>query len=620
MCGIFGYIGSIDEQLATHCTNTLAHRGPDGFGLWVGRGVTLGHRRLSILDLSANASQPMHSYDGRYTISFNGEIYNYLEIKKELISLGHIFRSESDTEVILNAYMEWGVDCQPRFNGMWAFAIWDSIKGSLFLSRDRFGKKPLYYAELRQGEFAFASEMKALMPLLPHLNANIALLRNTDRWMLYEGTEECVIEGIKRFPAAHFGVFESDRFKLSRWWSTLDNLMQVSNKYVDQVDQFREIFLDSCRIRMRSDVPIGTALSGGLDSSGVISSISHLATTTSIFQDKETWKNVFVASFPGTKADEVTYAKMVADHLQIKPNIVSIDPLKSISRLYEYLYMMEDPYISPPIPFIQTYSAVKAAGVSVTLDGHGADELFGGYGFDFIHTLNQSDLTSDQRNEVVETYLSSNGLQNSKTAIYSLLFKWYGKNAIKRFMRMSEKKISSEISTHKNWNTLDRLNQRLYLSTHENVLPTLLRNYDRYGMSCGVEIRMPFMDYRLVSFAFSIPWTSKIKGKFTKRIVRDALCKFMPREIAYRKDKIGFNAPTGDWMSGKLREFFLDAISSQDFKECNLINSVAVASLVRKSVNNPNLSFAGGTEVWTKISPYLWEKAMLLNNSPSHRG
>ncbi len=177
MCGIFGYVGRIETAKAEKCLSTLTHRGPDGWGLWSGDGVTLGHRRLSILDLSENGKQPMTYGDGRYWITFNGEIYNFLEIREELRALGHRFVSESDTEVILAAYAQWGDECLPRFNGMWAFAIWDTLERTLFLSRDRFGKKPLFYAELPNGDFAFASEMKALLPLLPSAQPNRELIR-----------------------------------------------------------------------------------------------------------------------------------------------------------------------------------------------------------------------------------------------------------------------------------------------------------------------------------------------------------------------------------------------------------------------------------------------------------
>src|SRR6185369_15690784 len=205
MCGIFGYVGRIERAAAERCLHTLAHRGPDGWGVWSDEHVTLGHRRLAILDLSENGAQPMSYAGERYWITFNGEIYNFLELRAELEGRGHVFRTKSDTEVILAAYLQWGEDCQVRFNGMWAFAIWDSVARRLFLSRDRFGKKPLFYAQLPGGDFVFASEMKALLPLLPSFEPDRSLIKGMTlrSSFAYEATERCLIKGIKRFPAGH---------------------------------------------------------------------------------------------------------------------------------------------------------------------------------------------------------------------------------------------------------------------------------------------------------------------------------------------------------------------------------------------------------------------------------
>jgi asparagine synthase (glutamine-hydrolysing) len=613
MCGIFGFIGKIDNELAQHCTDTMRHRGPDGSGLWCIPEATFGHRRLSILDLSDHAKQPMQSHDGRYCITFNGEIYNFLELRAELRVLGYIFKSESDTEVITAAFDAWGESCQQRFNGMWAFAIWDTREKALFLSRDRFGKKPLFYAHLPGNRFAFASEMKALFPLLKEVRANADLLRDTSRVMTYESTEECVIEGIKRFPAGHSGWMRNDRLLLKRWWCTLDNLPDVPEKYEDQVAQFRELFLDACRLRMRSDVPLGTALSGGLDSSAIISCMSYIASHGKTMRMGESWQHAFVASFPGTPLDETEYARMVTNNVGIEPTIVEIDPVKEIANLNQHFYLFEDLYITSPIPFIQTYGAVKAQGVSVTLDGHGADELFGGYTFDFIHSLNDVGWNLPKASEILETYYAAHGDSaqlNDLPSKHMFLGKWYGKQWIKKAIGKGGLTESID-SKHHLWNNLDCLNKRLYASTHDTVLPTLLRNYDRYSMANSVEIRMPFMDHRIVSFAFAIPWSSKIRNGFSKAIVRDAVAQYMPSEVAYRKTKIGFNSPLVNWMRGPLKDFMIDIISSRAFKECDLINPKKVSAAILNVINNPAVTFVEAGNAWTMLTPYLWERALI---------
>ena len=615
MCGIFGCIGYIHKEIAQSCTDRLTHRGPDGVGLWHTPEVTLGHRRLSILDLSEHAKQPMSYADGRYHITFNGEIYNFIEIREELKSKGCYFQSESDTEVILAAFTIWGEACQDRFNGMWSFAIWDTIDKVLFLSRDRFGKKPFFYANLPNNNFVFASEMKAIFPLIESVNANVSLVRDVSRIFQYESTEECIIEGIKRFPAGHCGWYRDGKLEIKRWWNTLDHLVSVPLDYDEQVEQFRELFLDACRLRMRSDVPLGTALSGGLDSSATISAMSYIANHGKTQRMGESWQHAFVASFPGTPLDETNYAKMVTNHLGIDATVIKIDPLQAIDNLNRYLYLFEDLYVTSPIPFMQTYGAVKAHGSSVTLDGHGADELFGGYTFDYILALQDAGWNLKQAMQILQTYFDSfpsDSPQFKNSSVKSVfLAKWHGKRWIKKMLPNYSEKLHSRDSLHPNWGKLDNLNKKLYISTHETVLPTLLRNYDRYSMANGVEIRMPFMDHRIVSLAFSLPWTSKVRGGFSKSIVRDAMAPYMPHEVTYRKTKIGFTSPIVDWMQGPLKSFMLDTISSQSFKECQLIDSVDVANHIRRVVNNEDKTYSAGERAWTMLTPYLWERSVI---------
>jgi len=621
MCGIFGHIGFLPKQLAQHCTDTLAHRGPDGAGLWHTDEVTFGHRRLSILDLTDNARQPMSYADGRYHITFNGEIYNFLEIRSELEAKGHRFHSQSDTEVLLVAFVAWGEACQQRFNGMWAFAIWDTQEKALFLSRDRFGKKPLFYTDLPAAKFAFASEMKALFPLLGEVCANASLVRDSSRIFVYESTDECVIDGIKRFPAGHSGWLKNGRLEIKRWWCTLDHLPTVPEKYEDQVEQFRELFFDACRLRMRSDVPLGTALSGGLDSSATISAMAHIARHGKTQRMGESWQHAFIASFPGTPMDETIFAKMVTDHLDIDATLIEIDPLKDISNLNRYLYLFEDLYITDPIPFMQTYGAVKRHNVSVTLDGHGADELFGGYPYDYLRALEDAGWNLSQAIDIVRTYNASfgesaqlNDNSASKLKFAARLLKnrglWFGKQDVKKFLGISSHSDGMD-EKHPLWKHLGSLNQRLYASTHKTVLPTLLRNYDRYSMANGVEIRMPFMDHRIVSFAFALPWSSKIRNGYSKTIIRDAFAEYMPKEVTCRKTKMGFTSPMVDWMQGPLKGFMLDTISSRSFKECLLINTNAVDKIIRSVIGNPHAKHTEALRAWTMLTPYLWEQAVI---------
>ncbi len=611
MCGIFGQVGRIEKEQALACLDTIAHRGPDGEGHYAAPRIFLGHRRLSILDLSEGGKQPMADASGRYFITFNGEIYNFIELREELEKLGHHFKSTSDTEIILAAFLEWGPECLHKFNGMWALAIWDSREQSLLLSRDRFGKKPLFYTTAGAG-FSFASEMKALAPLLPSIVPNRRIVDDIPHLFYYESTEECLLEGIKRFPAGHYAWYKDGQLSLTRYWNTLDHLVAVPEKYEDQVAMFRELFLDAVKIRMRSDVPIGTALSGGLDSSAVFGAISHLSQTGAGARASLDWQHAFAASFPGTPLDEIVWAKKVAEHCGASITPVIIKPEDHLSTFSDDIYRFEDLYITPHIPFVATYGAMKKAGVTVTIDGHGADELFGGYSFDYLHILHDEMFNYKNSKAVIDTYYDSQlteGQQFGKLPPKGIFWlKQFGKNAAKHLLNY---KNSHPDQDHPNFKKMDYFTQKLYISFHQTVLPTLLRNYDRYSMMRGVEIRMPFMDHRLVSLAFSLPWQSKIRNGYTKSIIRDAVADLIPKEVAYRKTKIGFNAPMVDWFKGPLRPFMEAALASPEFANCNLINPTLVKKEVTEIMTNKDATFRDAEVAWKKISPFFWQQGFL---------
>ena len=618
MCGIFGVVNEqIDRELAFVCVNKMLHRGPDGGGVWQDDGVTLGHRRLAILDLTDKGTQPMAYADGRYMLVFNGEIYNFIEIRDELIGKGYTFTSDSDSEVLLAAYIEWGEKCLPKFNGMWAFAIWDREEKRMFLSRDRYGIKPLFYTCLNEKDnaIAFGSEMKVLMPLMQELKPNRSLVTDPRKIVYYEGTDECVLEGIMRFPAGSYAYIDADGMKITKWWDTLDHLVDVPDTYEEQVEMFRELFLDACKLRMRSDVTIGTALSGGLDSSATICAMAHLAKNNQDIRMNDDWQHAYVATFPGTTMDESMYAKKVTDYLGIKSTFVEIDPAKAIGSLDDCIYLFEDVYLTSPIPMMLLYRALREDGTLVTIDGHGADELFGGYTFDFIHALKDAGCNRQDIDMILTAYIGSFPKDGSNIALASdsklmVYLKYLKRDILKKTIRR-DSFYTSQATGHANYKKLDTLNQILYTSSHETILPTLLRNYDRYSMASGVEIRMPFMDHRLVSMAFSIDWKSKLHGGYSKAIIRDAMAPFMPQDIAYRKTKIGFNTPIVEWMQGPLKEYFEDTVHSASFANCDLIDANKVRVQVEQVIHDEKATFAMGETAWSALYPYLWERAVL---------
>ncbi len=610
MCGILGTVPSTDSNCFRQALDTLTHRGPDSYGIEdIAGEVSLGHRRLSILDISENGHQPMYDETKRYAIVFNGEIYNFLEIQKELKKLGHTFRSTSDTEVLLKAYLEWGDDCVLKFNGMWAFGLWDSYEKRLFISRDRYGKKPLFYAEVN-GKFIFASEMKAIFPFLDRLEVSEDFHWMRKNIFFYEATEKCLIKGIRRFPAGHSGYYQKGDFKIYRYWNTLDHLVEVPKGYGEQVECFRELFMDSCKLRMRSDVTIGTALSGGLDSSATIAAMANLAKNNNSYSDD--WQHAFVASFPGTPLDESHYAKMVTDHLGIGATFVDIDPLKHWGKLEHYFYLFEDLYITSPLPMIMLYGAVKENGTTVTLDGHGADELLSGYQQGALESLWDARFSLKNTKDILNIYqgsMNEDKVQFQRDGDLKLYTDFMVRKLAKK---MIGKKMPSIDNGHPFFKKLDNLSQYLYSMFHENILPTLLRNYDRYAMINSVEIRMPFMDHRIVSFVNSLPYSSKIGNGYTKRIVRDALDPYLPKEVTWRKSKVGFSSPIVDWMQDQLSEWFMDNVNSKEFLESNLIeNSDMLKGRIERIVRKENNSFVEAQTCWTEFSSYIWEKAIL---------
>lgn len=596
MCGIFGCVGELLKEKAYECISQISYRGPDKLNVKVLEGIVISHARLSILDVSDLANQPMSDPSGRYWIVYNGEVYNFLELRKELEQFGWKFKTNSDTEVVLYSYIEWGENFQNKCNGMWALVIWDNIEKRLFLSRDRFGVKPLYYYE-QDNNFYFASEMKAFFPIMKERRINYQLLEKK-QYFIYEATENCSIKGIKKILGGEYGYYKNGQLHLNKWWNTLEHLIKVPGKYEEQVELFRELFIDACKIRMRSDVPIGTALSGGVDSSTVVGVMNYLSKIGASHINKN-WQNVFVASMPGTLIDETQYAEMAAKYIGLDIEKVMITAHITASKLLEYMYICEEPYITSPIPFMQVYGNIAKKGIKVTIDGHGADELFGGYEFDLFYAALEVKDDINALKEILKTY-NDMTLKECRVTFEQLLDKI--ENIHKIFNNNDNEKK----------NVLGIFNKKLYEESHEVTLPTLLRCYDRYSMGNSLEIRMPFLDHRIVSFAFSIPLKAKINRGYTKKIVRDMAAPFMSKEVIYRKLKIGFNSPMTEWLQGDLKEFVLDTIHSKDFYECELFNSLDVNIKINEFYKCKRNTFTEGENIWTLLVPFLWKKAMQL--------
>lgn len=607
MCGILGVLGSVDPSRFAFALDRLEHRGPDGSGIWTHDEppVVLGHRRLAILDPSEAGRQPMHY--GDWTIIFNGEVYNFVEVREALRQKGHVFRSDSDTEVVLAAFAEWGEGCLSRFNGMWALAIWSKRENALFLARDRFGKKPLFYS-FQGGRFIFGSEMKALAPLMDDVRPDPEFDWAAAGLFDYETTERCLVEGIRRFPAGSFAWVRArdlaaGRIQPVRYWNTLDTLTEVPRAYGDQVERFRELFVDAVRLRMRSDVPIGTALSGGLDSSAVACTMREIAGGEHEAEMADDWQHAFVATFPGSVLDEREYAEAVVDEIGAKAVYLPIDPSEGIDRLLSYMYYFEEIYPTSPIPMMEIYRTVARHGVKVTIDGHGADELLSGYD-GFLRALNDSLGDLAYAKHILRCWGDDD--PGWKDVLRRMLEVHHGGRGLARFVLRHAADPRRDDPAR---GTLGYLNSELYAAFHQGMLPTLLRNYDRYSMASGVEIRMPFMDHRLVSFCFSLPWQSKVprSSTYTKALLRDAIGPWMPEKVRRRRSKIGFSTPVAEWFRGPWREFMLDTVHSSSFAECDLIEPDAVRTKIETAVHH-DVPVHQADRAWAAIMPYFWEQ------------
>jgi asparagine synthase (glutamine-hydrolysing) len=600
MCGIAG-LWNLNGELVSpeqlrNFIDSLAHRGPDGSDIYIdsASNLGLGHRRLAIIDTSDGGRQPMSYADGRYWIVFNGEMYNFIEIKKELETLGYSFKTESDTEVILTAYHHWGEDCQLKFNGMWALAIWDSHERTLFVSRDRFGVKPMIY-HYDANHFAFASEMKAFLALdwfeAEFDPAMVALALTDER--LIEGDERCMLKGLNHLLGGHcLTLRQGETPKIRRWWNTLDHLETVPQKYDDQVSRFRELFLSACRIRMRSDVPIGTALSGGLDSSSILCGMTHIRTTTDA-SDRlaHDWQKAFIMTYPGAVIDERKYADEVIKQTGVTPIYSTGDSDLYLNHFDDILFQYEeisDIHLGPWL----VHKHQRENNVVVTIDGHGGDELLGGYPWHVTAAFKDS-ISKFSIRRTRDVVAIMKGLE---------LFpqnQFYIKSAQALFSKMTKEnqqpwlvQPAADFQSSPYAHDLplikdrDALFRSLYVDYHFTQLPMNLRDFDRLSMAHGVEVRSPFMDWRLACFAFSLPSSAKIGSGFTKRILRDALKGILPEATRARTRKLGFPNLAEAWTSPRAQEFIRDVVHSAEFQQSAIWDGKKVAEDLSVAIRN----------------------------------
>lgn len=573
MCGITGII-SLQKPVHTqdvHSMNeTLIHRGPDSEGIWINKEATvgLGHRRLSIIDLSDRGLQPMHSQDENYVIVLNGEIYNYIELREDLQKKGYIFASQTDTEVLLNLFIEYKEQCLKKLEGMYAFAIWNKKEKTMFLARDRFGEKPLYYT-YNAHTFAFASEIKALWQY------GVSKKPNPQRvfeYLLYTTIESSVFpqetfyENIFQIQPAHYTwvKIQEDRLNIStkQYWD-IENIGSTYKGSFEQAkEEFLALFTDSIRKRLRSDVPVGSSLSGGLDSSAIVCSVHQY------FKDNIKEFQTFSAIFPGFELDESKYIHAVAQKTNFKANYVTPDSDSFIKNINKVNYHQEEPYGSASIAVqYEVMQLVKQHNVTVLLDGQGADEMLAGYTPLWQTYLKH--LLFTRPLSYMKEWKEFKKIPNFKltgSLLSNAAHQWF--YGTKKKLSAWKRKFISPKSAYYLGIHPDLIQKYAFLRNPIENPPTLkkhlkfmllkrglnelLRYADRNSMAHAVEVRLPFLDHRIAEFLFSLPDNYLISQGYSKRVLRAAMQGTLPEMIAQRQDKIGFAPPQQQWFNNPI--------------------------------------------------------------------
>jgi len=622
MCGIAGIVnlraGEIPALTASlELMNTIqAHRGPDGHRTWAhsARHTGFAHRRLSIIDIESGA-QPMTNEAGN-TICYNGEIYNYLEIKKELGS--YAFKTSSDTEVILAAYERWGEDCVNHLRGMFAFAIWDEKKGHVFCARDRFGIKPFYYCQAGDN-FYFASEAKTLLPFLPEIKTNKNALKEYLFFQLCIG-DSTLFEGVRELPPAHKAILKGGQVKIARYWEVYYHLdFDHTPKYFSE--KLHELIYDSVKMHTRSDVPVGSYVSGGIDS-GIIASIA------SKLDHSGEQQMGFTGKFSlGELYDESAYARKLAEKANMQLFEVDITSNDFIDSIRKVIYHLDYP-VAGPGSFPQFHvSKLAAKQRKVVLGGQGGDEIFGGYTRYLIAYFEQCikgaiDNTLTGGNFVV-TYESIIpnlvSLKNYKPLLKEFFREGLFEAIDQRYFRLINRAPDmkgeirwEELGDYSPFETFagifngDNVGKESYFDkmTHfdfKTLLPALLQVEDRMSMAHGLESRVPFLDHPLVEFAATMPADIKFKDGTLKKILTSTMKEELPQEILDRKDKMGFPVPLNDWMKKELKPFIFDIFASQNAKHRPYFNNAEIM----KGLEVENQF---GRKIWGLLSLELWQQ------------
>jgi len=633
MCGINGIVFSeksgkqIDKDTLVRMRDSIEHRGPDDAGIFVDSNIGLGHRRLSIVDL-ATGSQPMFNDDRSCVIVYNGEVYNHADHRDDLIARGYKYNSASDTETILHLYEEFGANCVHRLRGMFAFAIWNKRTSELFIARDRFGVKPLYYAQDEDGSLFFASEIKSLIDtglVEPRLNYSAL----PDQLANHGTTNDATLfEGVRRLLPGHFLKWHAGRLTIERYWDLEFEPKRSFANEMDVVAEWLELFRESVRLRLMSDVPVGMFLSGGIDSSAIAAVMSGLV---------DAPIKTFSVGFKEGDANEFEYARLIANRFKTDHHEITITPEEFFGALPKLVWHEDEPLgfeASVPLYFV---SKLAQEHVKVVLTGEGSDETLAGYGRyrkalslleygeayeaitpEVVRSMVRSGvaaLPSVLNRKLKRTFLSRNvDIEN----IYFDNFSIFGRKlqndlfTIETRARIGHAKPYADLVR---WldgsdakDTLDRL---LYADT-KTYLHELLMKQDQMSMAASIESRVPFLDHKLVEFTATLPRRMKLRGRETKWILKKAMNGILPREVIDRP-KMGFPVPLGNWLRGPFRNIVDEYVLSERALERGLFREESIRRLIAEHDRGEDHT----SRLFRLINLEIWHRVFIDGETPA---
>lgn len=625
MCGIVGcynFRGEVDYSTLIRMRDTLEHRGPDDSGVYIDKenGIGLGHRRLSVIDLSSQGHQPMSNFNGSVWITYNGEVYNYEEIREELLQKGHSFKSTSDTEVILKSYLEWGIKCVDRFVGMFALAIWDKNIKRLYLLRDRAGVKPLYYYH-KDNLLLFGSELKALMAH-PEFKKNI----NMDVMPFYLRygyipTTQTIFKNTHKLSPGHILSIQDNELKEMKYWDVVDQyLKEPFNKNQQTItEELEDLMVDAFKYRLISDVPSGIFLSGGIDSS-IVTALLQKNTNRQL--------KTFTIGFHENRFDEAKWAKKVADHLETDHTEYYFSASECIDLITEMPLIYDEPFADNSA--IPTYLLSKLArkDVKVILSADGGDELFCGYDRyksisslytylpyvpkcvrnSIIFALDKISPGKDKHKKWINIIRES-GKKNLLDMHKFKINKWIPQDISDVLCNMPQCQPHTYFEdTYRQLKKSGSIDQMMAIDFKTFLLDDILSKVDRATMHASLESREPFLDHRLVEYSARIPISLKHKNGLSKYILRQILYKYVPRNLVDRPKK-GFVIPLSKWLKGKLNPMMMDYLSEDRIKRGGMFNP----DVVKKCIKNFQDGKLNVHKLWFILSFEMWREKWITN-------